>query len=552
MKFSLLSYIGLFASQITCSSPAANSEKPLHIGVSITVATRSHIKYLLEILEESSKRGHRITFLCMDEMRRFGKGYNLTYHSLGDVKIYHDEAEEIQPYTGGGSMFSTLANLREDLATVYRVSFPVFEQFYREEKPDLMVCDFAASSCVESAAKNSMPMVIGYQSLMFSYQSPFLTGTGALEPTTIENHTFMQRMKHAFVDPISLVLGSLPVLDLIEHERRVQGIPKSYQFPILGHMGIGIANSYVGLENARNIPSHVYPIGPILTGDTPALPEELQSFMDIHGKVLYVAFGTMVKLSQDVILKLLIHFQRAINENVLDGVVWGLPRNDIDLLPKTFKSGNVEYSTAQIVEGTHDKIKILKWAPQQSILNHPSTKLFLSHGGLDSIYESMNANIPMLILPFLGDQPRNAMLIAETGAADYIYWNNMSDEEIYQKFVKLLDPNNLELKSKVKQMQLITKFSSKRKSFAADLIETYAYSAKACRQFDTPKPFESPCEVLPFLPLDKRMSSIKANLVDVYITGFLIAGVIVFSIIYISYYSAKRLVKFFYYKQKQE
>ncbi|KXN65255.1 glycosyltransferase family 1 protein, partial [Conidiobolus coronatus NRRL 28638] len=309
---------------------------------------------------------------------------------------------------------------------------------------------------------------------------------------------------------------------------------------------------YIGLENARNIPSHIYPIGPILSGDIPPLSPELQTFMDTHNKVLYVAFGSVVNPSQNLLTKLLGHFQRAINQGILDGVIWGLLKTDFNTFPKTFKVDNAEYTTAQIVEGTHDKIKILKWAPQQSILHHSSTKLFLSHGGLDSIYESSNAGVPMLIVPFFSDQPRNRMLVFENGIGDYIEWDTMSESKVYQKFVKLLDPDNLELKSKVKQMQLIIKFSSKRKTMAADLIETYAYSAKACRQFSVPKPFEPPCEVLPFLPLDKIISSAKANLIDVYITGALILITVLFSVVYFTYYLLRVFVHLSRNKQKQQ
>jgi UDP:flavonoid glycosyltransferase YjiC (YdhE family) len=552
MKFNLFFNLYIFISQVLSNESVVNNEKPLHIGVSITYASRSHIKYVLEILQDVSKKGHQITYLSMDEMKGFGNGYNLTHYSLGDEKITVSEGDDMEPYSNGDSVFTNMVGMREDFEKFYRKSFPVYERFYREEKPDLMVCDFVAYSCVDSAAKNTIPMVIGFQSLMFAYTSPYLTGSGTLDPTTIENYTFLQRMKHALFDPVYRIIKVYPHIDLLLNQKRINGIPESYMPIALGHMGIGIANSYIGLENARSIPSHMYPIGPILSGDSPPLSPELQAFMDTHSKVLYVAFGSLVKPSQNLLTKLLSHFQRAINQRILDGVIWGLPKTDFETFPKSYKVDNTEYPTAKIVEDTHDKIKILNWAPQQSILHHRNTKLFLSHGGLDSIYESLNAGVPILVLPFLADQPHNAALVAESGAGDFIDWNGMSDREVYQKFVKLLDPNNLELESKVNQMQLITKFSSKRKTFGADLIETYAYSAKACRKLDTPKPFEAPCEVLPFLPLNQKTSSTKANLIDVYITGLLVTVIIILSMVYFAYYSLRKLVTLLKLKQKLE
>ncbi|KXN66849.1 glycosyltransferase family 1 protein, partial [Conidiobolus coronatus NRRL 28638] len=265
MKLKFLSYLAIFVSQISSKESILNKEKPLRIGVSITFASRSHIKYLLEILEDVSKRSHHITYLCMNEMSKFGNGYNLTYYSLGDVKMTYNGDSERAPYSGGDSMFTAGKQMREDFASLYKVSFPAYERFYNEEKPDLVICDFMANSCVDSAAKNSIPMVIGYQSLMFTYKSPYLVGTGALEPTTIENHTFLQRVKHALYDPVAQILTALPVIDLLQEEKNIQGIPLTYRIPMLGHMGIGIANSYVGLENPRSIPSHIFPIGPILS-----------------------------------------------------------------------------------------------------------------------------------------------------------------------------------------------------------------------------------------------------------------------------------------------
>ncbi|KXN68405.1 glycosyltransferase family 1 protein [Conidiobolus coronatus NRRL 28638] len=552
MKFNILFRLAILSSQVISDLIEVSNEKPLHIGVSITYASRSHIKYLLEILKDVSKKGHRITYLSMEEDKRFAKGYNYTHYSLGNIKKSVSETDGMEPASRDDSTFKNVAGLSQALANYYKESFPVYEKFYREEKPDLMICDFVAISCVDSAAKNTIPMVMGFQSLMFTYKSPYLTEAGAFDPTTIENYNFLQRMKHAIIDPVYSIKNLYPAFDQILNQKRIHGIPESFKFIALGHMGIGIANSYIGLESARNIPSHIHPIGPILSGDTPSLPEELQNFMDTRSKVLYVAFGSLVKPSQYLLAKLLSHFQRAINQGILDGIVWGLPNTDLKTFPKIFKVDSAEYTTAKIAEGTHDKIKILKWAPQQTILNHQSTKLFLSHGGLDSIHESANAGVPMLILPFVGDQPRNAVIVAEKGVGDYIEWDKMSESEVYHKFVNLLDPNNFELKSKVNQLQLITKFSSKRKEMAADLIETYAYSAKACRQFDTPNPFEAPCEVLPFLPLDKRISFIKSNLIDVYIASTLIIITVLFSLVYFIYHSLKFLINLTHTKQKQE
>uniref|UniRef100_A0AC35ES08 Glucuronosyltransferase n=1 Tax=Panagrolaimus sp. PS1159 TaxID=55785 RepID=A0AC35ES08_9BILA len=54
--------------------------------------------------------------------------------------------------------------------------------------------------------------------------------------------------------------------------------------------------------------------------------------------------------------------------------------------------------------------KLVIWAPQPAILAHPKCKLFITHGGYNSLLESVNNAIPLLLMPIFGDQWRNAML----------------------------------------------------------------------------------------------------------------------------------------------
>ncbi|KAJ6534313.1 hypothetical protein B0H19DRAFT_1080789 [Mycena capillaripes] len=48
---------------------------------------------------------------------------------------------------------------------------------------------------------------------------------------------------------------------------------------------------------------------------------------------------------------------------------------------------------------------VAPWCPQQTILRHPSTDFFLSHGGSGSMHESIAAGVPMIVWPVAHDQP---------------------------------------------------------------------------------------------------------------------------------------------------
>ncbi|VDN36742.1 unnamed protein product [Gongylonema pulchrum] len=68
--------------------------------------------------------------------------------------------------------------------------------------------------------------------------------------------------------------------------------------------------------------------------------------------------------------------------------------------------------------GSH--IRLSDWVPQQELLNHPRTKLFITHGGLKSLKEATCAEMPTLFLPILGEQVRNSWLAYHHGFGQII------------------------------------------------------------------------------------------------------------------------------------
>jgi UDP:flavonoid glycosyltransferase YjiC (YdhE family) len=49
-------------------------------------------------------------------------------------------------------------------------------------------------------------------------------------------------------------------------------------------------------------------------------------------------------------------------------------------------------------------IKTVMWMPQNDILGHPQLRLFMTHGGSNSVHEGAYHGIPLLNTPLWGDQ----------------------------------------------------------------------------------------------------------------------------------------------------
>lgn len=65
---------------------------------------------------------------------------------------------------------------------------------------------------------------------------------------------------------------------------------------------------------------------------------------------------------------------------------------------------------------TSTNVLVVPFAPQTSVLHHYNVHVFLTHGGLNSICESLIAGTPLVLLPFMGDQLENAAKIDAIGA----------------------------------------------------------------------------------------------------------------------------------------
>lgn len=67
-------------------------------------------------------------------------------------------------------------------------------------------------------------------------------------------------------------------------------------------------------------------------------------------------------------------------------------------------------------KGLGENTKIMEWIPQNDLIGHPKTKLFITHGGTNGLYEAIYHSVPMLGLPLLVDQFDNMLRVTERGA----------------------------------------------------------------------------------------------------------------------------------------
>jgi glucuronosyltransferase len=82
------------------------------------------------------------------------------------------------------------------------------------------------------------------------------------------------------------------------------------------------------------------------------------------------------------------------------------------------------------LENKPSNILISKWLPQDDILAHPKIKLFISHCGYGGVIESKFHAVPIICIPFGGDQIGNALKIIEESWGLKINYDDLTEETL--------------------------------------------------------------------------------------------------------------------------
>jgi len=59
-------------------------------------------------------------------------------------------------------------------------------------------------------------------------------------------------------------------------------------------------------------------------------------------------------------------------------------------------------------------VRMMRWLPQASLLAHAKTRLFVSHCGLNAVFEAAHYGVPVLAIPLSVDQHNHAAKVSSS------------------------------------------------------------------------------------------------------------------------------------------
>ncbi|KAF5791973.1 putative 7-deoxyloganetic acid glucosyltransferase [Helianthus annuus] len=162
--------------------------------------------------------------------------------------------------------------------------------------------------------------------------------------------------------------------------------------------------------------------------------------------VIYVAFGSFTLMDRNQFHELAIGLELT-NRPFL----WVVRADMVDEMNNNYLTG--------YMNRIHERGRIVGWAPQQLVLNHPSVACFVSHCGWNSVLEGVSSGLPFMCWPYFADQFINQGYVSDVWKTGLEFGKDesgiISRYEIKNKVEQLLEDKECkvraaELKEKVK------------------------------------------------------------------------------------------------------
>lgn len=214
----------------------------------------------------------------------------------------------------------------------------------------------------------------------------------------------------------------------------------SNRYPSLSEMKKNVSlvlinHHHISQGPIRPLPPSLIDIGGIQVKEKPdALPSDIKEFLDSANDtgVVYFSFGTHVSSG-------------SLKPETAQAMYNVLSKIPYKVLWK--------WDGSAPAPGNSPNICFKPWTPQDDILAHKNVKMFISHGGQGGVVESQYHGVPLLVVPFFGDQNANRESVERQGFGKGIKFHDITEEKFREVVFEVL--TNPTYSEKIKQFSQV-------------------------------------------------------------------------------------------------
>ncbi|XP_065216418.1 UDP-glycosyltransferase UGT5-like [Planococcus citri] len=390
---------------------------------------KSHFIAFDALFVELAKRGHDVTV-----MTSFPKNKNITnYHEIDSSHCLH--IPDILFDVGFASTeYKTAFHLINFLQVVPELHEPILacnpiqDLLKTKEKYDLLITEAFCSDALIPFAYildlplvlfSSLPILPWYSDRVGNIDNPSFIQFQFSDVLLEYHSTFYQRLYNVATYVMSRICHKFiwePKTNELVRKYLGSGIPPVQE--IAKNTSMILSFSHFSMNSPRPLVPSVVEVGGIHIEDAAPLPKDIEKFINesTHG-VIYFCLGSLLKAKT-----MPVHIRQAFEDafrQLPQRVLWKWENETLPNKP--------------------DNVMIKKWMPQRDILAHPNIKLFISHGGALGLNEAVFEGVPIIGIPFYGDQKMNIKTIQAAGAGELLWYNDITAEHVLEKIKTVLN-----------------------------------------------------------------------------------------------------------------
>ena len=436
------------------SNEASNNTQPKRI-LFLAAYQKSTIISTQGLAEELSRRGYEVQYASTED----------------DIDLVTSVREGVKFLSAGKAPESPLAadifGLWHGESLYARSMYDTLLPKLKENPPDLIVFEplsIAGEALANSLEVESVQVVPHLISLGFLGSEPTSSHPMLISGMATSQMSFFDRVKNGVLVYVARYILPAVRANIQSDFRKYAGLDANY-FEFQNQYGktkLAIIGNVIGFENPRDLPPLVQSTGPFLPRSAKLTTSLSEWFERSNLPVIYVSIGTnsvWTKESASAVTDGLIKF----TSNNSYRVLWSIKSEQINYI------NPILYSK---VKNDDSIFRFESFVDQFAVLSHPLTKVFVTHGGLSSITESLWNGVPYVIIPMMldSDQPTNGARSEELGLGVWLdrRKSELTTDTFYNALVRVVNEESFRIQAQ--------RFKTIYRTFggasaAADLIE---------------------------------------------------------------------------------
>jgi predicted peroxiredoxin len=401
--------------------------------------TNSHLLEIVHVGEVMTSRGHEVYLMTQSGGTEKEKKDRAEKVKIGAIKVVEYKAVQtnisfdeldrnlVQVFTDKPSFTRTMDRGSKLLSIMHddceaALTDTDFMNKLRELKLDIaVVARFIPMSCFFL-----IPHIlrIPYVSIGSTFE-PFLGASPALPSFTpsvvlqnTDNMCFTERIKN-FV--ATLAVASINKLDILtwgHSDLREKYAPEVSSFKeLVDRSALFFVTHHYILERPTAIFPNVIQTSSLSCSPAKPLPADMEKLVsDSEHGVIVVSFGSLASLLPTSAVNRMIDAFKRLKQTVIWRVV-------------------IDDKTIVVPSNVH----VTSWLPQNDLLGHNNTRLFVTHCGSNGQHEAVYHGVPMIGFPLQPEQSHNAFRMQSQGFGTYLEPLTFTGDDLLKAIREVLD-----------------------------------------------------------------------------------------------------------------